>query len=106
MGSSLNFQNQAQPRLIESEPSLSQDPGWPEPKDLTHPWEVLQVKKSELCNLFLVISKYILLKTQNRLMFAKFSVLIGLQNISIDPHFYKDIPQMSIKEELTDWQLI
>ena len=38
-------------------------------------------------------------------MFAKFSVLIGLQNISIDPHFYKDIPQMSIKEELTDWQL-
>ena len=39
-------------------------------------------------------------------MFAKFSVLIGLQNISIDPHLYKDIPQMSIKEELTDWQLI
>ena len=49
---------------------------------------------------------HISVKTQHRLMFAKFSVLIGLQNISIDPHFYKDIPQMSIKEELTDWQLI
>ena len=49
---------------------------------------------------------HISVKTQHRLMFAKFSVFIGLQNISIDPHFYKDIPQMSIKEELTDWQLI